>query len=185
MKSEVSFDWLFLAGVGNSGADHWQRQWEAEHPNTLWLEHRDWDNPTRNEWVAELEQLLARHPRPVVVIAHSLGCLLLLEWAAEHRSDKVLGAFMVAVPDPRSARFPKQAIGFRPADEHAGGPALTIVASENDPYGALDYAQRSARKLGCECVNLGAMGHINSESGLGFWNSGHDLLHHFTRSLTA
>ncbi|MEF9672271.1 hypothetical protein QNM99_07535 [Pseudomonas sp. PCH446] len=33
-----------------------------------------------------------------------------------------------------------------------------MVASENDPYGALEYVQHSARQLGCEYVNVGALG---------------------------
>ncbi|MEF9672270.1 alpha/beta fold hydrolase [Pseudomonas sp. PCH446] len=95
MKSDLAYDWLFLAGIGNSGPTHWQRHWEAEHPNTLWLEHRDWDSPSRDEWVGELQQLLSTCQRPVVVVAHSLGCLLLLEWAAEYAPapNKVLGHF--------------------------------------------------------------------------------------------
>ncbi|WP_260962831.1 RBBP9/YdeN family alpha/beta hydrolase [Pseudomonas citri] len=185
MKSEHAHDWLFLAGVGNSGANHWQRQWEIEHPNTLWLEHRDWDNPTRNEWVADLQQLVLEHPRPMVVVAHSLGCLLLLEWAAEHAPDKVLGAFLVAVPDPKGENFPAEAIGFRPAHMLPAALPMMIVASENDPYGTLGYAELSARQLGCECVNVGAQGHINGKSELGYWHPGYNLLQDFTRSLTA
>lgn len=184
MKSEPIHDWLFLAGIGNSGPSHWQRQWVAEHPNSLWLEHRDWDSPTRDEWVADLQQMLSERHRPVVVVAHSLGCLLLLEWAAEHATDKVLGAFLVAVPDPRSSEFPTEVVGFRPADAFATELALTIVASENDPYGTLEYIQRSARRLGCEFVNCGALGHINGKSELGYWLPGYNLLQDFARALT-
>ena len=187
MKADLAFDWLFLAGIGNSGPTHWQRHWEAEHSNTLWLEHRDWDRPCRDEWVGELQRLLSTHQRPVVVVAHSLGCLLLLEWAAEYASDpgKVLGAFLVAVPDPRSPRFPQEATGFRPAEDLPSRLPLTIAASENDPYGAMEYVQHSARQLGCEYVNFGALGHINSKSELGYWQPGFSLLQDFTRSLMA
>lgn len=45
MKSEQDHDWLFLAGIGNSGNSHWQRHWQAGQNNCLWLEHRDWEAP--------------------------------------------------------------------------------------------------------------------------------------------
>lgn len=183
MKSDSPFDWLFLAGVGNSGDTHWQRHWLAEHPNSLWLEHRDWDQPVCEEWVADLQALLSSAQRPVVVVAHSLGCLLLLEWAARHRSDRVLGAFLVAVPDPHNANFPQSALGFRPADQLAASLALTVVTSANDPYGDLAYVQRSARQLGCASVNLGDLGHINGQSELGYWEQGYHLLQTFAQSL--
>ncbi len=183
MKSELPFDWLFLAGVGNSGDAHWQRHWQAEHPNSLWLEHQDWDSPACEQWVAEMQALIACLQRPVVVVAHSLGCLLLLEWAARHSSDKVLGAFMVAVPDPASVNFPQSATGFRAADQLACRLRMQVITSTNDPYGDLAYVQNSARSLGCAVVSLGELGHINGQSQLGFWDHGHRLLQAFAHTL--
>lgn len=185
MKSEQDHDWLFLAGIGNSGNSHWQRHWQAGQNNCLWLEHRDWEAPQCEEWVEELQRMLQSLTRPVVIVAHSLGCLLLLEWAARHESDKILGAFLVAVPDPDSDHFPSQALRFRPADRLSAPFPLTIVASENDPYGDLAYVGRSAQRLGCAFRNLGALGHINGKSRLGQWSQGFELLQDFRRSLSA
>ncbi|ALI08320.1 MULTISPECIES: alpha/beta hydrolase [Pseudomonas] len=184
MKYDEGFSWLFLAGVGNSGDTHWQRHWNTEHPDSLWLEHRDWDNPDCEEWVADLQALLSGQQRPVVVVAHSLGCLLLLEWAVRHRSDLMRGAFLVAVPDPNGKQFPEQARGFRPADQLSVDFPVTVITSQNDPYGDLDYVQRSARQLGCGCTNLGELGHINGKSQLGYWDQGYNLLQSFARSLS-
>lgn len=185
MKSEQDYDWLFLAGIGNSGNSHWQRLWQAEQSNCVWLEHRNWEEPHCEEWVEELHNMLQSLTRPVVVVAHSLGCLLVLEWAARHASDKVRGAFLVAVPDPSSDNFPSQALGFRPAHFMSAPFPVTIVASENDPYGDLDYVGRSALRLGCTFRNLGALGHINGKSELGQWPQGFELLQDFGRSLSA
>lgn len=185
MKFKQDHDWLFLAGIGNSGASHWQRCWQAEHSNCLWLEHRDWEEPQCEEWVEELQRMLQSLTRPVVIVAHSLGCLLLLEWASRHESDKILGAFLVAVPDPASKNFPPQALGFRPADRLSAPFPVTIVASENDPYGDLAYVGRSAQRLSCSFRNIGAQGHINAESRLGQWPQGFELLQDFRRSLSA
>lgn len=185
MKYEQDHDWLFLAGVGNSGESHWQRHWQTGQNNSLWLEHRDWEEPQCEEWVEDLQRMLQSLSRPVIIVAHSLGCLLLLEWAARHESDKILGAFLVAVPNPASDKFPPQALGFRPADSLSAPFPLTIVASENDPYGDLAYASRSAQRLGSAFHNLGALGHINGKSELGQWPHGFALLQDFRRSLSA
>ena len=48
-------DVLILSGLWNSGPQHWQSHWEARHRQWRRVEHRDWNNPARDEWVAELD----------------------------------------------------------------------------------------------------------------------------------
>ena len=57
--------YVFLAGIRNSGPQHWQRLWN-EDLGGLWVEHADWENPERDAWVLERPKH-ARHasvPRP-------------------------------------------------------------------------------------------------------------------------
>ena len=35
----------------------------------------DWHTPTRSAWVARLEETVLEQPGPVVIVAHSLGCI--------------------------------------------------------------------------------------------------------------
>ena len=168
--------YVFLAGIDNSGPDHWQRQWyEREAPNSVWVEHASWDRPVRDAWVKDLSDTLAGVTGPAVLIAHSLGCALLGEWAREQdgRTAEVRGAFLVAAPDPEGENFPAAAEGFSAAAYEAALPfPAVVVTSEDDPYGTVEHATAVAGRLGAPLVNVGAKGHINASAGLGDWSEG-------------
>lgn len=176
---------VFLAGIGNSGADHWQRKWHERLPRSVWVEHGDWEHPDMDTWVAELQAAVWKLSGPMVIVAHSLGCLLASEWASRRHDPSMLGALLVAVPDPDGPNFPVQATGF---DDTTAAklpfPSL-IVASRDDPYATLDYAEVSAKIWGSEFVDIGARGHINAASGLDDWPEGAGLLERFVARLTA
>lgn len=57
----------------------------------------------------------------------------------------------------------------------------TVVISSDDPYCAPERAQAMAQDWGAQVVQLGAHGHINTESGLGLWPEGQVLLEHLSR----
>jgi predicted alpha/beta hydrolase family esterase len=99
---------VFLAGIGNSESEHWQRLWYHSLAPGLWVEHDDWDHVSRDRWVAELDAAMQRSTNQKILIAHSLGCLLAVEWLRDHRAEGLLGAFLVAPPDVRGSRFPKE-----------------------------------------------------------------------------
>lgn len=167
---------VFLAGIGNSGPDHWQRHWHQRRGNGVWVEHASWDAPERDLWVKDLDDALASIRGPKVLVAHSLGCLLLTEWAREHQDSSITGALLVAVPDVDGTNFPADARGFS-APAHAPLPFPTVlVASEDDPYGTLDHSTVVAGGLGSRLVNVGLKGHINADSGLGDWREGQSLV---------
>ena len=96
---------VFIAGIGNSGPGHWQRLWH-EKLGGVWLEHDDWLRPNRDTWVSDLQKAIWRIPGPQVVIAHSLGCLLLAEWVRDHDDPTMAGAFLVSVPDIERPEVP-------------------------------------------------------------------------------
>ena len=104
---------LVLPGLSNSGPQHWQTLWGLRHPKWQRVNLRNWDSPACDDWVRALDAAVKACPSPPVLVAHSLACLLVAHWA--HRSSLVpKGAFLVAVPDPQSARFPAMARGFVP-----------------------------------------------------------------------
>jgi len=174
--------YLFLAGIGNSEAEHWQAIWHRELGGR-WVEHADWDRPRASDWVADLEAVLRATPGPKVIVAHSLGCLLAVEWAKQHRDPQILGSFLVAPPDPCGPCFPPAAAGFTPpGDDQPPLPAL-VVASSNDPYASLPAAQRAAAGWGAELAEVGALGHINLASKIGGWEQGRALLARFLARL--
>ncbi|WP_407836830.1 RBBP9/YdeN family alpha/beta hydrolase [Streptomyces sp. DSM 116496] len=166
---------VFIAGIGNSGPEHWQALWHGRVAGSVWVEHASWDAPLRDVWVKELDDTLRAIEGPKVLIAHSLGCTLVAEWASEYEDHAVTGAFLVAMPDVHGSNFPTAAVGFdAPPQTPLPFPAL-VVASEDDPYGSLESASAGAERLGAQLVGVGAKGHINAASGLADWPEGWSL----------
>jgi predicted alpha/beta hydrolase family esterase len=186
MVLNVEHTIAFLAGVGNSEYEHWQSRWHRSLRGSLWVEQLDWENPTRDEWVATTLVAFERAATPVVVVAHSLGCLLAAEVLDRARSScNVAGAFLVAVPDAEGANFPRCVHGFRRALDLGMPVPSTVIASTNDPYGSLQHAHEVAARWDSELIDVGSLGHINLKSDLGDWPVGRAHFDRFMSSLTS
>jgi predicted alpha/beta hydrolase family esterase len=119
----------------------------------------------------------------IVLVAHSLGCLAAASWLTRGpRDDRVAGAFLVAPPDREAPSVPAPAAAFACPAEPLGVPAL-VAASRDDPCLAFPRAVRIARAWAAPLVDLGAVGHVNDESGLGDWPVGRGLLTAFVAGL--
>ena len=167
---------LLLPGWQNSGPDHWQSRWEARHASHG-VAHQDGMPPRRGAWPARLEETVADADGPVLLVAHSLGCILTAWWAAHTRhAAKVRGALLVAPGDVERPDLAAQIHGWAPiARQPLPFPAL-LVGSRNDPYCSLERAVALAQTWGARFVDYGERGHINAESGLGDWAEGHGWL---------
>lgn len=167
---------LILPGIGNSGPQHWQTYWEQANPSFERVEQRDWDNPICEEWVAALESAVKKTgTEQVILVAHSLACLVVAHWAAGPHTP-IKAAMLVAVPNPNGLNFPKDALGFTATPRQKFHFRSLVVASTDDPYGTFEYTSGLADVWGSELVNVGNCGHINSSSGLGAWDAGYELL---------
>ena len=167
---------LTLPGWQGSGPEHWQTRWEARHGDQRVQQH-DWMRPLRGDWTARLEDVLLAQPAPVLLAAHSLGCILTAWWAAHTRhASRVRGALLVAPPDIERDDIRQQIPGWAPPARQRLPFRSTVVASSDDPFGSLESAARLAADWGSDFLNLGAQGHINADSGLGDWPEGHRLL---------
>ncbi|MGL4767327.1 MAG: RBBP9/YdeN family alpha/beta hydrolase [Formosimonas sp.] len=170
---------LILPGYQNSSPQHWQSLWAARGAHVQRVMQHDWDNPMCGDWYAQLKAHIMQADGPVVLAAHSLGCLLtahLVRQADESIMRRITGALLVAPPDPAGAQFPRTAQGFAPLTTHAMPFASHVVASTDDAYGSFDFAQNCAHMWGSNLHNLGTRGHINADSGLGDWPWGWGLL---------
>ena len=134
--------------------------------------------PLRGDWSARLEETVADAGGPVVLAAHSLGCILTAWWAAHTRhAHKVRGALLVAPGDVERTDLAEMIPGWAPiARQPLPFPAV-LVGSSNDPYCSLERAQSLAQAWGARFIDYGECGHINAESDLGDWTEGHALLH--------
>ena len=175
---------VIVPGWRNSGPGHWQSLWAEQLPGARRVEQDDWDTPRRDAWVGQLARTVteaAAHGNPVVVVAHSLGCI-----ATAHLPPEVMqhigAALLVAPADPERrgvladfAPVPYQPLPFR----------SLVVASSNDPYCPSRLAGAYARAWGSEFVRLNNAGHINVDSGHGPWPLGLGLLQSLLSPLPA
>ena len=171
---------LVLPGWQNSGPRHWQTLWEQQDPIFLRVQQRDWEFPHREWWLERITAEVKQSPAPIVFAAHSLGCIALAHWckAAQGEVARIKGALLVAPTDVDSKDAPKQIKDFAPAPRDLLPFPSIVVASSNDPYLTLARAREFARAWGSRFVDIGAVGHINGESGLGDWPEGKRLLRH-------
>jgi predicted alpha/beta hydrolase family esterase len=163
---------LIVPGWRDSGPRHWQSLWEGHLPGATRVVQEDWVHPCRDAWVATLARAVLESPAPVVLVAHSLGCIAAVHLPPEAAS-RVHAALLVAPADPERraalhefAPVPSQRLPYR----------SIVVASSTDPYCPARLAGAYARAWGSEFVRLPDAGHINVESGHGDWPFGLALL---------
>ncbi|AYJ85967.1 alpha/beta hydrolase [Sphingomonas paeninsulae] len=177
-----------LPGLGNSGPDHWQTHWEATQPDVSRVELGMWNAPRRNPWVTKLEQSLRGTDAPVILVAHSLGCLTVAWWAALATPSwgaPVAAALLVAPPCFESDSFPVLTREFGHLPQSPLPFPTIVVASHDDPYARFADTAGMANDWGAHLVDAGTIGHINALSGLGVWREGLvllDRLKHFVRT---
>ena len=103
----------------------------------------------------------------VVLVAHSLACLVVAHWAAAKPHSPIKAALLVAVPNSKGPNFPAEARGFSETPTEPFSFRSIVVVSDNDPYGSPEHAERLAAAWGSHVVHIGNRGHINANSGLG------------------
>lgn len=163
---------VFVPGYGNSLGDHWQMQWFKKTSHSHWVEQTNWDAPEKNAWVSGLQNTLANIQEPIILVAHSLGCLTIAEWAQQNHHANILGAYLVAVPDPNSLSFPAAINGFQQLPLNPLPFPSKIIASTNDPYCSKEHCEYVAQAWGSELRFIGDHGHINASAGFGAWPRG-------------
>lgn len=166
-----------VPGLYGSEDAHWQSWLEGEMPAAQRVEQRAWDVPHLDTWSDAVHDTLARIDGPVVLAAHSFGCLATAH-ALTHAKrvslmSRVKGVLFVAPASPAKFRF---AGGFsaRRLDTLS-----LVVGSETDPWMPLDEARTLAQRWNSAFVNLGDAGHINTAAGFGPW----PLARHFVETL--
>ena len=168
---------LILPGLGDSGSAHWQTLWQLSTPGARRVDHASWDQPVLAEWIDTLQEAVVESPSPVVLVAHSLSCILVSHWARSGATGRVLAAMLVAPADVESeARTPPQTWGFAPIPRDPLPFPTLMVASEDDSHIDIRRARELAVAWRSHLVEIGRAGHINGKSGLGAWPEGRRLL---------
>ena len=176
---------LTVPGIDNSGPEHWQSHWEQRRDDCVRVELGMWDTPHCNTWVNNLNAAISAAARPVILVAHSLGCHAVAWWSALERptDGKVVGALLVAPPKIEGLTADSRLDSFAPlVRERLRFPSL-LAASRDDPYVSFEQARKMARLWGSRLVDAGWLGHINVAAGVGAWPFGEFLLERLITSL--
>jgi uncharacterized protein len=176
--SDIDPTVLIVPGWRDSGPGHWQTLWASQLPGAQRVAQEDWISPTRAAWVGAITRAILAQSGPIVIVAHSLGCIATAHLPPE-AAARIQGALLVAPADPERrgaladfAPVPFAALPYR----------SILVASATDPFCPIRTAGAYARAWGSDFVRLQNAGHINVEAGFGHWPLGWALLQSLSRA---
>ena len=185
MRNE-SIRYLIVPGWQGSPEDHWQSHWHNNLPNSARVEQDDWLTPRREDWVAALAEAIAADSTPVILIAHSLGCITVAHWAASAPVQflrQVRGALLVAPADVERPACAPALRNFAPIPSDLLPFPSQVVSSDNDAAVSAPRALELARNWGAEAGILAGAGHINVKSGHQRWEQGFAYLYRLQNRL--
>ncbi|TDY43948.1 hypothetical protein BX592_117150 [Paraburkholderia rhizosphaerae] len=166
---------LFVPGLRDYVADHWQTLMQARLPRAACvppLEHHKLSCAAR---VAALDKALGGIEGPVVLVAHSAGVIATVHWARLH-DRPIHGALLVTPPDlevPMPAGYPTcdalELNGWVPCPREPLPFPSVVCASRNDPLAGFERVARMAADWGSRLLDVGKVGHLNPAAGYGEW----------------
>jgi predicted alpha/beta hydrolase family esterase len=173
---------VLVPGLRDHVPEHWQTLLEQKIAGSRCVPRMERDKLSREAWVRQLDATLASIDGPVVLVAHSAGCMITVHWALRHKRP-IKGALLAAPPDfesPLPEGYPTQETlrenGWLPTPR-ARLPFPSIVAgSMNDPLARYERAESFAASWGSKLVNAGAVGHLNPAAGYGEWPRATDFI---------
>ncbi|MDN3954171.1 RBBP9/YdeN family alpha/beta hydrolase [Sporolactobacillus laevolacticus] len=170
-------NYLVLHGLGGSTNGHWQ-EWltnelRAKGENVWFPQLPEWDHPVKAEWLSCLDDTMRLIPEDdqLVVVTHSLGCILWIHYAAQRFARKVSRAIMVCPPSNDLDKVEIQNFFPLPADKNVLqmiAAETLLIASTNDPFLSRDKIQQYF-DYQIPCLILPEQGHVNVQSGYGVW----------------
>ena len=166
---------LIVPGLREHVPDHWQTLLERKLPNSRSVPRIDRDKLSCATWVATLDASLEGIEGPVILVAHSAGCMITVHWAQRY-GRRILGALLAAPPDfetPLPEGYPTQDVlranGWLPTPRTRLPFPSIVAASTNDPLGRYERIAELAAAWGSQLVDIGAVGHLNPAAGFGEW----------------
>lgn len=174
---------LIVPGLRDQVANHWQTLLASRMPQAETVAPMGRENIDLDGRVAAIEAAAQRIGGPLIIVAHSAGCIMTAHWAKRTHCHQVIGALLAAPPDLETAMpqgYPTlealRANGWLPVPREPLPFPSIVAASENDPLGRLDRVLELGRAWGGRIVNIGAVGHLNPASGFGYWPQAEDFI---------
>ena len=184
---------LIVPGLRDAVAQHWQTLLEARlraagRPvaGVPPMGREDLDCAAR---VGAIERAARSVEGPLVVVAHSGGCIMVAPWATKTRRA-VRGALLATPPDfekPMPAGYPTiealRAGGWLPVPRERLKFRTIVGASRDDPLASFARVVGLANEWGAEVEDLGWVGHLNPASGYGEWSGADPLVARLSAAL--
>ncbi len=172
--SRPAAHFLIQPGWQNSGPHHWQTLWQERLGLAASrVEQQDWMVPQREPWVSTLVRAIQQSPRPVIVIAHSIGCIAAVFAVQTARPE----ALVLAAPaDAERPGAPEALQSFAPIPMEPLPVPTLLIASNTDPYCSLERARDFAQGWHADLEIVPDGGHLNSDAGFGPWPEGWQMV---------
>ena len=175
MKELHAMSVVVVPGLRDETPAHWQALLAQELPQLRALPALGRTNIDLDARVAAIDAAVLAAPGPVILVAHSGGCIATAHWA-RRTGRKIHGVLLATPPDlvrPLSSEFPALSAfaeaGWTPVPRDRLPFPSIVAASRNDPLGDFAKVADMARAWGAELVDLGEVGHLNPASGYGPW----------------
>lgn len=184
---------LIVPGLRDHVADHWQTLLAARLTKVRSVPPLEHDKLSCAARVDAVDRALQDIEGPVVIVAHSAGAMMVAHWAISRYTRytfgtrntlDIRGALLAAPADletPMPAGYPTVDVldsnGWLPLPRARLPFPSIVAASSNDPLAHLDRTRDLARCWGSRLVELGAVGHLNPNSGFGEWPRAEELIH--------
>ena len=173
---------LFVPGLRDHVADHWQTLLAAEIPGSVTVEPLTMDRLSKDARVRALDEALSAIRGDVVIAAHSAGALMVVNWALAP-TRRICGALLATpadVENPLPPGYPSQEDlregGWIPIPRNQLPFRAIVAASSNDPLAQFEKVAGLARAWGAELYEAGDVGHLNPAAGFGWWDEALPLL---------
>ncbi|QQX87613.1 alpha/beta hydrolase [Cupriavidus necator] len=186
MNSAILPTIVIVPGLRDHMQDHWQtllaerlrKQKRAVHI----VPQIDQDKALCSARIANLECVVSGIKGPIILVAHSMGCLITVHWA-QSTGREVRGALLAAPADldtplPAGYSNPQTLAtnGWTPLPRARLPFPSIVVGSRNDPIGGFEQVRKLAKAWGSRFVDGGEIGHLSPADGYGNWPKAEDLL---------
>jgi uncharacterized protein len=140
--------------------------------------------------VAAIERAAQAIEGPLIIVAHSGGCIMVAHWAQQTKRP-VRGVLLATPPDfdtPMPEGYPSiEALtlgGWLPVPRTVLPFPSIVAASRNDPLGRFVRVSALAHDWGSKVVDIGEAGHLNPASGYGPWPLAHAFIEQLAQADT-
>jgi len=173
---------LIVPGLRDHVAQHWQTLLAPQLPRVVAVPPMGREDLDCSARVAAIERAAQQVQGPLVIVAHSGGCIMVAHWARQTKRA-VRGALLATPPDFDTAMpegYPTLVAlrdgGWLPVPRKTLPFPSIVAASRNDPLGSFLRVSALARDWGSQLVDLGEVGHLNPASGFGPWPLAHAFI---------